>query len=381
MAVTIFGGDLRTGLIRVRNIPALTGNVGVTLGAAGVISCGVRLPMRVPRTDATVDLYNLLPPVKSFLGWEENGVILNAGPIWNTVWDDDSRMLTLNAAGLRSYWQFRYVLPALTSLELPIGKDTEILSTAGVDLATIAKRLIQQAQAWTNGSVPLVYPADRAGSAQRRYEGHELHVLDEKLKQISEVENGPDLMFPARYTSSARTHIEWVMEAGNPRLGATTPHKWDATGLPNPALKGLKVTRDGTALTTDNYQTGATDETTEEGYPIMAKKRDSFLTGLGYPVLESDEDRTSVTTLSVLQGHANAAAAVGRLNTTQWSFQSRKNRVPRIETVSVGDMAVISTRDNPALGTDEHKLRIMEISSRVGDGFASFTCAPERTAV
>lgn len=381
MAITLFGGDLRTGLIRVRNIPASNGAVQEILGMAGTVSCGVRLPMRVPRTDAEVDLYALLPPAKSFLGWEENGVIRNAGPIWNSVYDMDARKLTLNAAGLRSYWQFRYVIPALLAGETPVGKVTEILSTEGVDLATIAKRLIQQAQSWTNGSVPLVLPADRPGDAQRRYEGHELHVLDEKLKQISEVQGGPDIMFNARYTSSARTHIEWVMEAGNPRLGATTPHKWDATGLPNPAIKGLQVTRDATSLTTANYQTGATDETTEDGYPLMARATDSFLTGLGYPVLESDEDRTSVINLSVLQKHADAAVEVGRLAATSWNFQSRKNRVPRVEELSVGDAAVIATRKDPALGTADHKLRIMEISSRIGDDFASVTCAPERVPV
>lgn len=377
MAITLFGGDLRTGLIRVRNIPASAGALSVVLGGAGTVGCTAPLPMKSPATDAVVPLWDLLQPAKSFLGWEENGKILNAGPIWNTAYNIDSGKMAINAAGLRSYWQFRFVLPALIEAGvLPEGHDTVLTA---MSYRTIMKRLVQQAQEWTGGSVPVVLEPDFPGTNERTYRGHELHVVDEKLKQLSEVENGPDLMFNPRYTTSARTHIEWVMETGDPELTSTTPHKWDMTGLPRPAVKGASVTRDGSVLTNRNYQTGGSEEgDLDQEYPLMAMAADGDLLAQGFPVLESDYDRTSVTELDTLQKYANQDVITGRKMLETWKFSTRKTIVPRIGDFKVGDKAVVATKDDPALGTDEHELRIMEFSSRIGDGFASVTCMPRR---
>lgn len=382
MTVTIFGGDLRTGLIRVRNIPAISGSCTTRLGAAGTINAGVKLRLRIPGTDVVLGLYDLLLPGKSFIGWEEDGVVQNAGPLWNTTWSIDSRTLSLAAAGLRSYWQFRYVLPALLAGELPIGRDTRFLPEDGLHLRTIAKRLVQQAQAWTNGSVPVVFEDDIAGDAQRTYLGHELHVVDEKLRQISQVIGGPDIMFNPRYTSDARTHIEWVMETGDPELTSVTPHKWDASRLPSPTVRGASVQRDAAVLTTDNYQIGATDDDEiEDAPPLMARATDDYLTGLEYPILESSDDRTSVTTPSVLEGYADQAVLTGRQYAETWAFDAVKSATPRIGEVRVGDKAILTTGNDPALGTADHELRVLEVTSTLGSGFAKITCAPKRVVV
>ena len=221
MVVTIFGGDLRTGLIRVRNIAAESGSCRTVLGAAGTISATVRLPMEDPQTGIKLAIFDELAPGRSFLGWEENGVILNAGPIWTDAYNFDTKRILFSAAGLRSYWQYRYVLPALDDLDLddlPAGKDTIFVEADNLSKRTVAKRLIQQAQAWNGGSVPVVFEPDYPGDTARTYRGHELHVVDEKLKQLSEVIGGPDIMFNPRYTDDARTHIEWLMQTGDPQI-------------------------------------------------------------------------------------------------------------------------------------------------------------------
>lgn len=613
MTVTIFGGDLRTGLIRVRNIAAESGSCRVTLGAAGTIDATVRLPMQDPMTDAILPLPEILIPGRSFLGWEEDGKILNAGPIWSDAYNFDTKRHQMNAAGLRSYWQYRYVLPALNDADpddLPSGKDTVFLPADGLHLRTIAKRLVQQAQSWNGGSVPVVFEEDFPGDAQRSYKGHELHVVDEKLAQMSEVIGGPDIMFNPRYTDESRTHIEWLMETGNPQLTQLgAPHRWTASSLPNPAIRGASLVRDASILTTDNYQIGSTPEPDEgeelpegaEDYPLIAKSVDTYLWGpdeygawttqrtngalnplqvsggssaeikpaagftsafqtgivgapgdpttacrftrnaaspttitasnkwygdmyvstpgtagdwiaqpispgrvrvsvwvrsnrdssfvlrvrpfkiaapawtsarttsaavalaggawtqlsveitapadsthiavevgqqtafawalndwweqsrliVGdlpfiagdsdidvdertrwaaaanasptlfqtrsviqpsrkFPRLETSEDRSSVINLPVLQSYADQATNVGRKAQETWKFNAKKDVVPTIGTYSVGDFGVLVTKDDPRVGTGEQKLRIMEISTKLGDSFASLSCAPRR---
>ncbi|AYD87366.1 minor tail protein [Microbacterium phage ValentiniPuff] len=598
MVVTIFGGDLRTGLIRVRNIAAENGSCGVSLGAAGSIGAGVKLPMMDPLTDKVLKLPEILIPGRSFLAWEEDGVILNAGPIWSQQYSFDTRKLQMDAAGLRSYWDYRFVLPLLNDADpnsLPSGKDTVFLTTDGLHLRTIAKRLVQQAQLWTAGSVPVVFEADFPGDAARTYKGHELHVVNEKLKQISEVQNGPDIMFNPRYTNANRTHIEWLMETGNPqihqlpivttirnrvpnpaygstaffigtnatlsvitgsqratatgagavytyptaapadasptntvrfgvtpamKIGAsvivknnnattqyvqlrgtsyivstgsgpsilspvvevpagqertltitgnvdatagvdgflpivyvtdaagtlpTTPagvtldtrdwsfystivpepmvfirgdmtdttgvdyswqgtayqspslrtttrivaHKWDASGLPNPSVKGATITRDASELTTDNYQTGSTPDMDdadpdadgeEEVYPLIAKAVDSYLTDPTrmFPRLESSTDRSSVINLPVLQAGADAAVQVGRKVTETWKFMAKKDVVPKITDYRVGHYGKFVTKNDPLVGSGEHSVRIMEINTTLENAFATLSCAPSR---
>jgi hypothetical protein len=254
----------------------------------------------------------------------------------------------------------------------------------GLHLRTIAKRLVQQAQTWTAGSVPVVFEDDFPGDAQRTYLGHELHVVEEKLKQLSEVIGGPDIMFNPRYTSSARTHIEWLMETGNPELtNVGAPHKWDASGLPNPAIRGASVTRDASVLTTDNYQTGSVpdgDEANPDPYPLMAKSVDTFLTDSPrlFPRLETSADRSSVINLPVLQSYADQATVTGRAYIETWKFDAKKDVTPEIGTYRVGDRAVLVTKNDPMVGSGENVLRILEVKSTLGDPFAPLVFAPAR---
>lgn len=586
MAVTIFGGDLATGLIRVRNIPASAGSCAVTLGAAGTVSATVPLPMLIPNSGGVVvPIRGLLLPARSFLAWEEDGKILNAGPIWSDAYSFDTKRLQFSAAGIRSYWQYRYVLPALNDTDpddLPTGKTT---AYSGLSLRTIAKRLVQQAQTWTAGRVPVVFEPDFVGDNERTYPGSELHVIDEKLRQLSEVIGGPDIMFNPRYTDDARTHIEWVMQTGNPEISqdSPNPHKWDMTGVPRPSIRGASLTRDASVRTTDNYQVGATPESMDEGAepePLMAKavrmpdaiwtrsrvnylgnplfshalissmtmplgfgttvtrqntdvhaqawaltvttgsaftnagvaimgnanstngesswdlrndepksasvwvkaaaatsltlrvrligtanvtvevpfsgtgtwqlvtlenipaadgwtgevwlevtspaaatvtyqvaealvqdgpivtgpafsgdlgetpshryawaatgtehfKAPSFEETAEYPELrfETSQDRSSVINRPVLQNYADQAVLLGETFAVTWKFQAKKDQTPKINEISVGDFAVIATKDDPAVGTDEHDVRLLEISSNLGSAWATVACAPKR---
>jgi hypothetical protein len=384
--ITLFAGDLRTGLIRVRKIPAETSTAETTLNAAGSIWATVKLPLIDPDTGAEIPFTDLVSPGRSFLGLEIGGKILNAGPIWYDELNVDTGRLELRGSGLRSYWDYRFVEPVLSDTNM---SDTPRLKTTaytGLSLRTIAKRLIQQAQSWTGGSVPVVYEADVTGTAQRTYPGYELHRVGEVIDQLIEVENGPDIMFRPRFAADPR-YVEWVMQTGNPELVQIGPdHVWDTT-VPTPAIQGIRVRRDATVVATDNYQVGITPETDTDNNPdtpippLVARKYDSTLIGSGWPRMETVQNRSSVADQALLQGYANEATFIGRGAEETWTFQAKIDLPPLIQNFNEGDYAVIVVKGMPRLGTARYRVRIVGLSLSLDSEFVQVTCMPERVRV
>lgn len=225
----LLAGDLRTGLIQVRNIPALDGSVVVNLNGAGAIVATVQLPLVDPQTGQAIPLPSIIKPGKSFLAFEDNGTIINAGPVWFDKYDFDSGKYEIHAAGLLSYFNYRYILPVLNdalSTDTPVGKDTSYTTAGGTatSLRTIAKRLIVQSRTWTGGDIPITFEPDFYGTNERTYLGKELNEIATNLGYITNVNNGPDIQFVPRFKPSDANYIEWQMKTGNPLL-----HQQDTT--------------------------------------------------------------------------------------------------------------------------------------------------------
>lgn len=362
----LIAGDLRTGLILVKNIPSEP-SASVVLNQAGTITAKLTLPLIDPDTGVKIDLRNLIGPTKSFIAYEDQGRVINAGPLWSEVWDRDNATLTWSAAGLRSYWQHRFVLPALAGGETPSGNDTAL---GPLSLRTIAKRLIQQAQTVTGGSVPVDLESDVAGSAERNYLGSDLGVLDERLAQLTGVIGGPDIMFNP-YITEEGTHVRWAMQTGNPMITQAGPdHRWDTT-VPSPSVQGTKITRSGAGIITEQFVSG--DQ-------IEARAVDDTLVTAGFPVMQASTSRSSVTDPATLQDYADAGVALGGFYTETITFNANKNVAPGLLDVSVGDFGTLVI-DDPWIGQGQPRVRILSITAREGDDFLAYACAPDRTPV
>jgi hypothetical protein len=61
----------------------------------------------------------------------------------------------------------------------------------GWEYGTIAKKWVQQAQAWTGGNVPVVFEADRVGTRERNFEGADFKKLGTVLSQLTEIDGRP----------------------------------------------------------------------------------------------------------------------------------------------------------------------------------------------
>jgi hypothetical protein len=379
-----FVAELRTGNVVVRSLPVKSGSINPVLNKAGVISATVKLPMAVSLGGFNTALdVALLTPGRYVLGLEQNGVILDAGPIWQHDYDLDKRELKLTGAGVRSYFEGRYVLPVGTTD--PYGANSTFTA---LSLRTIAKRVLQQAQAWTAGSIPLTFESDVSGTAERTYLGEDLQVVDEVLAKLSGVDGGPDIDFRPVFINNG-AQIQWQVVTGSPELKqAGADWVWDAS-LPSSPVRAASIRISAKELVTQDWEIGGTPSGATR--PVTARSVSTILTDAGFPIMESSTSRNSVTTQSVLDAHALAAVRVGTKPVSQFSFSVSSDpkmvlagqlvsTAPRLGEYRPGDYGVLGLPKDPYLGAASRKrVRVLGYSYDYGSEVVKFTCAESRS--
>jgi len=114
---------------------------------------------------------------------------------------------------------------------------------SGMHLGTIGKRIVQQSMTWPGGNLPIVFEADKPGTAERTYKGAELPKIGQMLQNLTEVEDGPDIAFRPEWTSD-RLGVQWRYVSGDPRLTSPRAHIINAS-VPGSPLADLDVTETG----------------------------------------------------------------------------------------------------------------------------------------
>lgn len=370
MTTTWFIGNLLTGR-RIQTLPVLTGTWSELLNADGDLSCTVSMRNRQVRR---LGLRESAIPGASFLAVFSEDSGLQAGPIWMHDWDDDVQRLTLTASGMWSYFDHRMVLPVLAG-RLPTDPTTNTRYTAvsadpddpwPVDtrksLQGMARALVAQAQSWTSGNVPVILPTEIAGTNERLYRAADLATVGRRLRELSQVEGGPDIRFSPRFTTD-RLGVEWVMEIGTP----TQPLLFSSQepvfnyGLPRSSVSRLRVQVDGRGLASQAYASGgrAVDQS------LMAVATDPTLVSAGFPILEVAEGaRATVSELPTLQGYANERVVRGRVPIRSLAFEHDPAVRPFVGAFRAGDFVRLRVSGNSYLDDGEYRLRV---TSRSGD--------------
>lgn len=357
---------------KIQTIPdVLSGSWSEKLNSADALSCTVPLNDPVIRR---LHLANSATPGKSVLIAADGNTILAAGPIWGHDYQDDGRQLTLIAEGMWSYFDHRVLLPLLAG-RLPSDPTvTTRYTNVSVDpndpwptdtrksLQGIARALVAQAQTWTGGNVPVILPAEIAGTAERTYKGSDLAFVGERLAQLTQVDGGPDIKFQPRFTAD-KMGVEWVMLIGTP----TQPQIFGAieptfnVGLKKSSVSGLKVSVDGSGLGSQAFASGgnASDQV------LITQSNDATLTNAGFPLLELvDSNHSSVTELPTLQGYSDEMVVGGRKPIMTFSFDHDTSRLPFLPGFNVGDYAKLKIRNNAYLDDGTYRVRI---TGRSGD--------------
>lgn len=349
-------GDLRTGR-RILDLPVLEGPWDDNLDTAETVT--VKVDLQDPDVQA-LGLRNTATAAKSFLGVVEGDTIKACGPIWTHSYSRDAATLELGAKGLLSLFDHRLILPLLaattdvTQWTIPDPADNTktipnpALTTAftGIWWGTIAKRLVQQALTWTGGNVPIVFQADEIDGVAdhtKTYLGADFKPVGEAIRQLSELEGGPEVNFAPRFTSD-NLGVEWVMQTGTvtqPLLFSPSVPQWNLTVAESPITQ-FRIDQDGTGVASLSWASGGR----QNDDVLVSREYDSTLVDQGFPLMELvDSSHTSVSEQPTLDKYAgqNLINAGGPEET--WSFMVKAYPTdrddnpagPQVNAYNVGD--------------------------------------------
>lgn len=361
-------GTLRDGLLSAQ-IPLVSTSWSLVMDDAGTMSGSMPL---ADSSVAALNPYLIAEPCRCFLALaytDDDGTetFLEGGPIWTHAYDSTSRLLTVGAAGVWSYYDHRRVLPVLAAGVNPATITTAFTSSLG----TIAKQLVQLAHTHTAGSLPIVLPGDEAGSNVRTYQGYEMNVTGQALRDLTGVIGGPEIQFVPRRRADDSRYIEWVMRVGTTEVPtlqqAGADWSWDASAVKS-SVGGITVQRDGTGMATRWWmQGGGTDKST-----MFSEATSATLTNAGFPLLEqTDSTHSTVTVQATLDGYAAGALLESQGPTETWTLKVQRDEVPLAGTYRPGDWVSVTIGDKePYLPTGIYRTRITQIS---GDDSTSVT--------
>jgi hypothetical protein len=376
--------DLRTGR-GIVDIRPMRGTFSSSLNEPETMSA--TLDLQDPETLAK-GVSNVTAPAKMCLCVADGENIIAAGPIWARTHDVDKKTLTVNAKGLWSYFDHRYILPAIART-LPVSQfivpdpadpkktvSNPLINTSYQDLwlGTIAKRLVQQARAWTGGNVPVVFQDDEFADHVRNWAGVEFENLGDALTDLTGVEGGPDIMFQPRLTED-RLGVEWVLVTGTvakPQIGSDTDTWLDVT-IPKSAVSGLTITENASDVASLAWLTGGASSESL----LVSRSYDATLPGFGFALFETlDSSHSSVEYQSTLDDYAAEQTLYGRGPTELWKFKAEWAAVAG---VNVGDYVTLVFDDSaPPIHAGEYRQRVI---SRSGDQDAvtvGIECAPSK---
>lgn len=302
------------------------------------------------------------------LAVERDGYLKQAGPITSRSWDWERGQATFGAQGIWHYFDRRIVHPTTISFSNP---SINTLTVTDKSLGGIARALVAQAlavgtagmdPAWT--ALPIVLPADEAGTHTETFPLWKMQDYGEQLRQITRrATNAPDIAFRPRRRADDARFVEWVMQVGTeatPALSQGGPDWVFDTSVPRSPVLGISTDEDATQMAQQVWVTG---NGMEESI-LLAGGYLTELLKLGWPLLETDATYPTVEDSATLFGHSEALLA-------------RSNRPVEVFKVSVradaarqvlpGDYCRLVTKGDSWLGDMDRTMRVKSISGDLSD--------------
>ena len=297
-----------------------------------------------------LDLRAVLRETKTTLVLESDNSVVYAGVMGNTAYDKDAGVLTVNHADLWTIFAARKAI-----LHGPPNAMTAHLTYTGLSLATIAKRLFQEAVApGSQYALPMLLPADVTGTNSKTYYGYAMQDVATAVHELMDSDGGPDVDMAPRWNGA---NLQWAPRIGNLSTGKAWEYNLDAN---NHGLTGVGLATDATAITTNAYIIG-------EGSEKNTLYRSNPSPDQSYPALERDtayKNPASLATLGLLAVERTRTYAGP---TKQWVASinkdgNGKDGSPRVQDLQLGDTVRIYSAGDPWLPSGWSTNRIIKYS-------------------
>lgn len=282
----------------------------------------------------------------------DSATTITGGGLWKLL--TDKRLLINPArANVRDVTSTDADLNFGPSGWVPVSGGPVLAGNRDLSLHTIAKRIVQIiATSAPGGELPIAYPDDIAGDAQREYPGYDMASPGSRLTQLTQVENGPEVQFLPEFVDPiTRQSIRWRMVIGNPHIGNL---EWSHAFDQGKALVQVSnYDTDGGQVSTRDWELGnGMNRDLITGYANAALNP----ADPGAILLESSgRDHTSATERATLDSWAaNTVATSGVpipsmtvvVRTAGDDGNGNKTRSPHQAEVFCGDNATFELRDD-----------------------------------
>lgn len=362
-------------------IPPSKVSWGMRLNGAGPVQATLKLNAEELRN---LDVKMATMVLRQSLGVAYNGEILECGPIWQQDYDAGNEELSLTASGLWSIFDTRKALGGNSPGSAIDAQDwianriargwdapnASVISLSNLSLGSIARELVRisiQDNPFTRpdgsnaGALNIVLPPVVTGTNSRNYMGYDLGNIGERLRQLTEVQNGPDIRFRPRFKADDPTVVEWVLETGTPTqplLVQSGPDWiWD-TAVAESGVVKLGVKRDATGMAARAWVPGNGQERNMK----LAWETDLSLVNIGFPWTETDIASKDVEDQVLLDAVAARLLADSLAPWDVWSLQVRADHFPRLGQYLPGEWAQVNVGPgHPMIDPGSYRVRIMAV--------------------
>lgn len=354
-SATIF--EVKTGKIVVRDIPVI-GNPNFERQINQEGSWNISILVGDISVPATSTLRSIFAPWRfgCAIAWDDQ-YILQAGPITTSQFLDTTNQIQVSGGGIWTLLNRREIVHPSRTLTPTTGSALLDMTTGDssygpLSLHTIAKKLVQDSCSRTNFGLPVDFPADIAGTHERTYPIYDLASVGQRLKELTQVDQGPDIDFSPYFDLSNPGYIRFEMRIGNPSLTTgAVPLVWDyGTGL-----RSVSIDSDGSAMVSGSFARGNGVERAS----LVAYDEDLTLVSNGWPPTEIVASYSSVTEGDTLQGHATGALDLYRTPVELWSAIVRADLMPFLGTYAPGTLAHFNMQGHRWIPDGSYQQRLL----------------------
>lgn len=373
----LFVGDMVTGR-NIIPIPARDGDWEIRRNREGSLSCDITLSAKAHRR---LDLRQNAAPGRTYLAIGEGDHLFGGGPIWDHTYDDDTRRLHLEAEGIWSMLNRRFIMPAAVetlSLLLTSGDDEGKPNPAVATLFTgqswpaIVRRILQQGFARAGGQLPIVFGPDGVGAHDKSYDSAAFKPQGEALTDLTELIDGPEIEFRPEFMPDSRG-VQWRALVGDDAKREISrgglPHRFDFS-VPLRTVRKLGVKLSARELSAEAWATGGR----QSAVALIARAASNELLAKGYPRMESlSAAHSTVERQATLNAYAEDDLDLGSGLAEWWSFETNIDHVPKVGTFTLGDYCDVVIRNNAYLPDGKHRRRIAAMSGSLRSRWVKVT--------